>query len=118
VVVPLQDLDYDAGVTAIVEAMAMAKAVIVTRTRGQVDVLRDGEQGLYVPPADPRAMRAAIEYLLARPEEADRMGKAGHALIKERHALDAYVAKLVGIVRAADEAGYGAGPSRSVGRSS
>ena len=118
VVVPLQDLDYDAGVTAIVEAMATAKAVIVTRTRGQVDVLRDGEQGLYVPPADPRAIRAAIEYLLARPEEADRMGKAGHALIKERHALDAYVAKLVGIVRAADEAGYGAGPSRSVGRSS
>ncbi len=99
-VVPLQDLDYDAGVTAIVEAMAMAKAVIVTRTRGQVDVLRDGEQGLYVPPGDPRAMRAAIEHLVAHPEEADRMGRAGYALIKERHGLDAYTSRLVEIVRA------------------
>lgn len=98
-VVPLQDLDYDAGVTAVVEAMAMAKAVIVTRSRGQVDVLRDGEQGLYVPAADPRAMRSAIEHLLAHPGEADRMGRAGHALIKERHGLDAYTSRLVDIVR-------------------
>lgn len=102
-VVPLQDLDYDAGVTAIVEAMAMAKAVIVTRTRGQVDVLRDGEHGLYVPPGNPRAMRAAIEHLLAHPEEADRMGRAGRALIEERHTLDGYTARLVDIVRRADE---------------
>jgi len=103
-VVPLQDLDYDAGVTAIVEAMAMAKAVIVTRTRGQVDVLQEGEQGLYVPPADPRAMRAAIEHLLAHPEEADRMGRAGHALVTKRHNLDAYTSRLVDIVRAVDGA--------------
>ncbi len=98
-IVPLKDLDYDAGVTAIVEAMAMAKAVIVTRTRGQVDVLQDGEQGIYVPPGDPRAMREAIEYLVAHPEEADRMGKAGHALVKTRHGLDAYISRLVDVVR-------------------
>lgn len=118
VVVPLQDLDYDAGVTAIVEAMAMAKAVIVTRTRGQVDVLRDGEQGLYVPPEDPRAMRAAIEHLLAHPEEADRMGRAGRALIEERHTLDGYTATLTAIVRAADELAHEVGSSRPTGRSS
>ncbi len=110
-VVPLKDLDYDAGVTAIVEAMAMAKAVIVTRTRGQVDVLRHGEQGLYVPSADPRAMRAAIEHLLAHPDEADRMGRAGHALIKERHRLDAYTSRLVEIVRAVDSTAHTAEPS-------
>ncbi len=102
-VVPLQNLDYDAGVTAIVEAMAMAKAVIVTRTPGQVDVLRNGEQGLYVPPGDPRALRAAIEHLLAHPEEADRMGRAGRALIEKHHTLDGYTTKLVDIVRSADE---------------
>ena len=36
VVVPLGDVDYDAGVTAITEALAMAKPVIVTQTRGQL----------------------------------------------------------------------------------
>jgi glycosyltransferase involved in cell wall biosynthesis len=117
-IVPLQNLDYDAGVTAIVEAMAMSKAVIVTRTRGQVDVLRHGEQGLYVPPGDPRAMRVAIEYLLAHPEEADRMGRAGRALIEERHTLDGYTAKLVDIVRMVDEAAHAHRATRSTGHSS
>ena len=116
-VVPLQDLDYDAGVTAIVEAMAMAKAVIVTRTRGQVDVLRDGEQGLYVPPGEPRALRAAIEHLLEHPEEAERMGRAGRALVEERHTLDAYTSKLVGIIRGVDEAALVSAPSRPADRS-
>jgi glycosyltransferase involved in cell wall biosynthesis len=99
VVLPLEDVEYDAGVTALTEAMAMGKAVILTRTRGQLDVLRDGEQGLYVPPADPRALRAAIEYLVAHPDEAERMGRAGRALIEERHRLTAYVSRLASIIR-------------------
>ena len=61
---PLVDVDFDAGVTSITEAMAMGKAVIVTRTKGQVDVIHDGVEGLYVPPADPAALREAIVHLL------------------------------------------------------
>ena len=61
VVVPLRDVAWDAGVTSIVEAMAMGKAAIASQTRGQVDVLGNGEHGLYVPPNDTRALRAAIE---------------------------------------------------------
>lgn len=99
VVVPLHDADFDAGVTTICEAMAMGKAVIVTRSRGQVDVIRDGAQGLYVPPGDPRALRQAIEYLLGNPEEAQRMGRAGRDLAEARHALDKYVPHVAAIVR-------------------
>jgi glycosyltransferase involved in cell wall biosynthesis len=100
VVVPLQDMDYDAGVTALAEAMSMGKAVIVTRTRGQVDLI--GVQGIYVPPRDPRALRAAIERLVADPAEAERMGRAGRRLVEERHTLSGYVAQLASIV--SDEA--------------
>jgi glycosyltransferase involved in cell wall biosynthesis len=99
VVIPLKDVDYDAGVTAVVEAMAMGKAVIVSRTRGQVDVIRDGEQGIYVPPGDSVALRAAIEYLASHPAEAERMGRAGRRLVEERHTLDLYVARLAALVR-------------------
>jgi glycosyltransferase involved in cell wall biosynthesis len=102
VVVPLQDMDYDAGVTALAEAMSMGKAVIVTRTRGQVDLIEDGVQGIYVPPRDPRALRAAIERLVADPAEAERMGRAGRRLVEERHTLSGYVAQLASIV--SDEA--------------
>ncbi len=99
VVVPVRDMEYDAGVTVLAEAMSMGKAVIVTRTRGQVDLMQDGVQGIYVPPGDPRALRAAIEQLIANPAEADRMGRAGRALVEQRHTLTGYVRQLAEIVR-------------------
>lgn len=99
VVVPLHPADFDAGVTTICEAMAMGKALIVTRTRGQVDVVREGVHGLYVPPGDPRALRQAIEYLVRHPEAATRMGRAGRDLAEARHALDQYARRVAEIVR-------------------
>lgn len=105
VVLPIHNVEFDAGVTALVEAMAMGKAVIISRTRGQADILSDGVHGIYVPPGDPRALRAAIEHLLTHPEEADRMGQAGRALVEQRHTLDAYVARLAAIVRTGDHGG-------------
>jgi glycosyltransferase involved in cell wall biosynthesis len=100
VVIPL--LDVDADVSSIYEAMAMGKAVVVTRTRGQVDVIRDGEQGIYVPPGDPRALRAALEYLISHLAEAERMGRAGRALVEARHGLDTWVALVAGLARGPD----------------
>jgi glycosyltransferase involved in cell wall biosynthesis len=100
VVIPL--LDVDAGVASICEAMAMGKAVVVTRTRGQVDVIRHGEQGIYVPPGDPRALRAALLHLLSHPAEAERMGRAGRALIEARHRLDTWVALVASLARGSD----------------
>ncbi len=87
VVMPLYDVDFDAGVTSITEAMAMGKAVIVSRARGQVDVVHDGIEGIYVTPGDPQALRQAIVHLLEHPEEADRMGAAGRAAVLDRHRL-------------------------------
>src|SRR5262249_43254437 len=94
VVMPLEDVAFDAGVASITEAMAMGKAVIVTRNRGQVDVIRDGVDGIYIPPHDPRALREAIQHLLDSPEEAARMGAAGREAVLERHTLDGYVARV------------------------
>jgi Glycosyl transferases group 1 len=79
--------------------MAMGKAAIVTRTRGQVDVVREGVSGLYVPPGDARGLRQAIEHLLAHPEEAARMGRAGRELVEANHTLDRYVERVARIVR-------------------
>lgn len=93
-VMPLHNVEFQAGVTAILEAMAMGRAVICTRTPGQTDVIVDGETGLYVPPGDPSALRAAIERLLANPAEAERMGQAGRRLVEQSMSLDCYVERL------------------------
>jgi glycosyltransferase involved in cell wall biosynthesis len=104
VVVPLYDVDSDCGVTVIAEAMAMGKAVVVSRARGQVDLVRHGEHGIYVRPADPRDLRAALESLLARPADAERMGRAGRALVENELTLDRWVAQVAAVALADSEA--------------
>src|SRR4029077_10673069 len=66
VVVPLRPTDTDNGVTSILEAMAMGKAVICSRVRGQVDVIEEGKTGIFVQQGDPQALAQAIQYLWER----------------------------------------------------
>jgi glycosyltransferase involved in cell wall biosynthesis len=97
-VMPLEEVDFQAGVTAILEALAMERAVICSQTSGQTDVIKDGENGLYVPPGDVAALRAAIERLIADPELNQRMGQTGRQLIEADMSLDRYVERLSGFV--------------------
>lgn len=90
-VMPLYNVEFQAGVTALLEAMAMERAVICTRTPGQTDVVVEGVTGVYVPPGDASALRAAIQGWLERPEEAERMGKAGRERIEAEMNLERYV---------------------------
>ena len=130
VVVPLDDTDFQAGVTTILEAMAMGKAVVVTHSLGQTDVVEDrravtrGPQpksrpasllktladqagvaiepsGFYVPPSDPAALRRAIEYLLAHPEERARLGAAGRRTVEQLTTVDQYAERLRQLVESA-----------------
>ncbi|HNB53763.1 MAG TPA: glycosyltransferase family 4 protein [Anaerolineales bacterium] len=103
-VMPLLQNDFQAGITALLEAMSMERAIICSQTRGQTDVIRDGFNGLYVPPGDPASLRAAIERLLAHPEQAEQMGKNGRHLIESEMSLDHYVQRLNGYVQEAKNA--------------
>jgi glycosyltransferase involved in cell wall biosynthesis len=94
VVMPLYDVEFQAGVTAILEAMAMEKAVVCSRTPGQTDVVVEGETGLYVEPEKPDALRGAIAFLLEHPEVAAQMGAAGRQRIVDEMDLDNYVRRL------------------------
>ncbi len=75
VVVPVLETDFQAGITTILEGMAMGKTVVVSRTEGQTDVIVDGENGRYVEPGDPESMRRVLEELLVDPDQAERLGK-------------------------------------------
>ena len=96
VVVPLRPSLFQAGVTTILEAMAMAKAVICTRTAGQTDVIVEGQTGLYVPPGDADALRAAIVRLLADREEAERLGASGREWVRANADVATYADRLTG----------------------
>jgi glycosyltransferase involved in cell wall biosynthesis len=101
VVVPLVENDFQAGITTILEGMAMAKAVVCTRTTGQQDTIVDGETGRYVPPGDPDALRSAIECLLGDPDEAGRLAANGRSWACAHADTRVYADRLLGIVLSA-----------------
>src|SRR6516165_6754834 len=93
-VMPLENVKFQAGVTAILECMAMGKAVICSRVPGQIDVVVEGENGRYVPPGDPSTLSTEIRKLLSHPEEAVRLGANGRKLVEREMNLDLYVQRL------------------------
>jgi len=127
VVVPLLDVDNQAGITVILEAMAMGKALIVSASKGQTDTVRDRRNkgygrvervilpgfldapgvaenlgrlptGFYVKPGDPDELRRAISYLLAHPDVADELGRNGRRVVEGLMGLDAFVTRIVQII--------------------
>jgi glycosyltransferase involved in cell wall biosynthesis len=100
-VMPLENVKFQAGVTAILECLAMGKAVICSRVPGQTDVLVEGENGRYVPPGDASTLGAEIRRLLSKPAEAARMGANGRKLVERQMNLDLYVQRLAGFLNEA-----------------
>jgi glycosyltransferase involved in cell wall biosynthesis len=77
---------------ATVEALARGVPVVVTRSGGSREIVRDGQEGLLVPPADPDALAAAIHRLLVdRPLRA-RCAAAGPRRVAEAFTLERQVA--------------------------
>ena len=122
VVVPVHDVTNQSGVTVILEAMSMAKPCIVTASRGQREcvlgptVLADGQldesttgsrgprvfgdspgeaaTGLYVPPNDVAALRAAIMHLIDNSELGRELGAAAREAAINHFSIERYVESL------------------------
>jgi glycosyltransferase involved in cell wall biosynthesis len=91
VCVPLHATDFQAGITAILEAMAMGRPVIATRTAGLSDVLWHEENCLTVAPGDISGWREAIQRLAEDPALAARLGVRGRRWVEESATLDRWV---------------------------
>lgn len=86
----------------LLEAMAHGRAVVATPVGGIPGLIEDGVTGLLAPPGDPKALREAIERLLADADLRKRLGEAARARVSElcswervtEATLDAYAAAL------------------------
>jgi glycosyltransferase involved in cell wall biosynthesis len=94
VVVPVVESPFPFGITTLLEAMSVGKAVVVSGTEGLRGIVDDGETGLVVAPGDPAALRAAVLDLLADPAKRRRLGQAASRVVIERFGLDLYVQQL------------------------
>jgi glycosyltransferase involved in cell wall biosynthesis len=80
------------------EAGSMARAVIAFRSRGIADYIIDGETGILVEPGNDQAMREAIQYLLANPKEAKRLGENARQRILDELNLENYVENIIDVL--------------------
>jgi len=79
---------------AVVEAMAMAKAVVATTTGGLPEVVMQGETGLLVSPGNVESLAAAVVSLLKDKARREQMGRSGKTRVHERFSLGASVAQV------------------------
>jgi glycosyltransferase involved in cell wall biosynthesis len=61
----------------LLEAMTHGKPVIASAAGGIVDIVRDGRNGLLLPPGDPDALAGAVRALREDPERARTLGARG-----------------------------------------
>ena len=89
---------YREGLPKVVlEAMAMGRPVITTDTIGCREAVRDGDNGLLIPPRDPVALAAAITQLLADPLARKRMGRRGRERAEQEFATPVVVGETLAL---------------------
>jgi hypothetical protein len=100
VVVPLHENRYGAGMTTVLEAMAVGKPVIATATRGLKGVFADETAFRWAPPGDADALRCEIQSLLANEAERRFFAAKGAELFRDRHREDEKAEEMASRLRA------------------
>jgi glycosyltransferase involved in cell wall biosynthesis len=84
-----------------IEAMAAGLPVILSRTGGTGDILREGETGYLIGAGDGAALAERLEFLLENPAERVRMGSAAQKDAEDRYDAAKNIRKTVQIMREA-----------------
>jgi glycosyltransferase involved in cell wall biosynthesis len=85
-----------------VEALSAGRPVVATTAGAIPEVLRDGVDGLLVPPDDPAALRRALERILGDPELAARLAASGAARVRSEFSVERRLARFAAGVAAVD----------------
>lgn len=85
----------------LLEAAASGRPIVATDVRGCREIVRDGVNGLLVPPGDVGALAAAITRCLASPALRAEFGRAGRGLVKAEFAEGSVVEHTLRVYREA-----------------
>ncbi len=85
---------------SVLEAMALARPVVVTRAPGCIEVVRDGLTGFVVEQDDDQALARRLIQLLNDPELAGEMGRRGLGRVEAAYSLEKNLDGLVDLFTA------------------
>jgi L-malate glycosyltransferase len=74
--------------TAVLDALAGGKAVVATDCGGIPEIIRDGETGRLVEPANPEALADGIVDMLTRTDAAKAMAENGRAMVQNCFSIE------------------------------
>ncbi len=83
----------------LIEAAACGRAIVTTDVPGCRAAVRNGENGLLVPPRDPDALAEAMATLLQSPSLRARMGVRGREIAEQEFSLDRVVQQTLDVYR-------------------
>jgi glycosyltransferase involved in cell wall biosynthesis len=93
-VLPLMNVDFPAGITALLEAQACGRPVVVSASAGLFDAIEPGS-AVIVPCDDTGALRRAVLELIERPDEAARLAQRARDTVIRDRTLERWVARIV-----------------------
>src|SRR3989454_716467 len=98
-VLVLPSIRSEAIPQVIPQALAVGTPVVASTIRGSPELIRDGENGRLVPPADPHALGPAVPALLRGPERARARARAGQAMVQSQYTIDVTMARTIAVYR-------------------
>jgi glycosyltransferase involved in cell wall biosynthesis len=84
---------------AMLEAMAAGKAVVATAVGGIPEALRDGDNGLLVPPRDEQALARALSDLMGDTALRDRLAERARTTIERHYSTEVVCGQLSALYR-------------------
>jgi len=84
----------------LIEAMAMGKPVVSTNCDGVLDIVVDGETGVYVHPRHPEELSAALERLVKDEGLRKSMGAAGRTRVEQLFSQEKQMERLEAVYAA------------------
>ena len=101
VVIPLASDDVSAGQMVLLQAFALQKPVIISRTSTTIDYLDEGVEGLMVGIGRADEMRAAIEQFFMNAASRSEFGAQAACRFEADFATEVYIRRLVGAINEA-----------------
>jgi glycosyltransferase involved in cell wall biosynthesis len=98
VVVPLKDDDISAGQMVLLQSMALAKPVVITRTPATEEYGKHLETLYFVEHGSMQDLVQAVMHLKANPELRESIGRRAQEHFQERHSMRSFVQRLLDVI--------------------